>query len=199
MIINIKDIPTLYINLAKDKHKDSNMKKLGKDLGISKYKRFNGVEVSGNRILGIAKSHQSILNSIKEPTMVLEDDCVVLNKNTLIDIPDDADAIYLGISSWGYKNGISEKNNFTYKKHKDFKNIYKIDGMLALHSVIYISKEYVDMSNRTAKWSIDNNEPVDSAIASIQKYFNIYALGNPIFFQRSSEKLTNIKLEEIGQ
>lgn len=145
---------------------------------------------------GCAKSHYNILSEdSNKPIVILEDDCVISRKETVINVPDDADAVYLGLSNWGYLDSISKPTNFNYVKHKEFKDVYKVDGMLATHAILYITPEYKEMATKVAKWSADNDRHIDQGFALVQKYFNVYALGNPLFYQHSNTKATNIKLK----
>jgi len=51
------------------------------------------------------------------------------------------------------------------------------------------------MATKVAKWSADNDRHIDQGFALVQKYFNVYALGNPLFYQHSNTKATSIKLK----
>jgi hypothetical protein len=195
MQIDLKNIPTVYINMDKDKTRNKEMLDLGKNLGIKNYSRSTGVYIEGHPMAGCATSHMNILSKISEPTVILEDDCVVASGITIIDIPDDADAIYLGLSDWGYLNSFSKTKNFNYTMNNTFKNVYKVDGMLATHAILYISSEYINMASKVAKWSAENDQHIDQGLALIQKYFNVYALGKPIFYQHSNTDATNITLK----
>jgi hypothetical protein len=194
MKIDLKNIPTVYINMDKDKTRNKEMLDLGKNLGIKNYSRSTGVYIEGHPMAGCSTSHMNILSKISEPTIILEDDCVIASGITIIDIPEDADAIYLGLSDWGYLNSVSEPKNFLYKEHKEYKDIYKIDGMLATHAIFYISEEYISISKKVVKWQADNDRYVDQGLALIQKYFNVYALGTPIFYQHTNKEATNINI-----
>ena len=66
--------------------------------------------------------------------------------------------------------------------------------MLATHAILYISPEYMKISQKIAKWSGDNDEHIDQGFALIQKYFNVYALKKPTFYQHSNTQATNIIL-----
>lgn len=195
MKIDIRDLPVYYINLSRHTDKNIDMTELGKELKLNNYLRSEGVDMPGHPKAGCATSHYNILKSIKEPTVILEDDCVIVNKKTIIEVPDDADAVYLGLSNWGYLDSSSELGNFSYKRHKDYENIYKVDGMLATHSILYISQDYIDISTKVAKWHAENDRHIDQGLALIQKYFNVYALGTPMFYQNSNRVATNIRLK----
>jgi len=195
MQIDIKSLPVFYINMDRHVDKNTDMIQLGKKLKLQDYKRTTGVDMPGHPMAGCATSHYNILESLTKPSIILEDDCVVVNKNTLIEVPDDADAVYLGLSRWGYLDSVSKTNNFLYKEHRDYRGIYKVDGMLATHAILYISQEYIDISTRVAKWHSENDKHIDQGLALIQKYFNVYALENPIFYQNSNKAATNIRLK----
>ena len=195
MKIDLRNIPTFYINMEKHVERNNDMIQLGKDVNFKDYNRVNGVSLPRNPRSGCAKSHHSILTNINQPTIILEDDCVIKNDSYVIEIPDDTDALYLGLSAWGFLNSNSKLNNFKYEKHQKFQGIYKVDGMLATHAILYISPEYTEIAKRVAKWSGDNDEHIDQGFALIQKYFNVYALKKPIFYQHSNTAATNIVLK----
>jgi hypothetical protein len=196
MQIDIRDLDVFYINM--DKHIDRNrdMIQLGQELKLNNYSRVPGEDMKDHPKAGCATSHYNILSKeITSPIVILEDDCVLSRKETIIDVPDDADAVYIGLSNWGYLDSISKTTNFNYVRHKEFKDIYRIDGMLATHAILYITPEYKKMATKVAKWSADNDRHIDQGFALVQKYFNVYALGNPLFYQHSNTKATNIKLK----
>ena len=194
MQIDLKTIETFYINMDRDPDKNMSMVKLGQKINFNNYSRVQGVDIKGHPMAGCATSHYNIFKNMNGPTTILEDDCVIIGKKTVIDIPDDADALYLGLSIWGYLNSVSEQRNFSYVRHKEYKDIYKVDGMLATHAILYISKEYIEMSTRVAKWHAENDRHIDQGLALIQKYFNVYAMGNPLFYQNSNTRATKITL-----
>lgn len=194
MKIDLRTFPTFYINMKNHEDRNKDMIQLGKDIGFKKYSRFDAYAMPTKPKAGCAKSHYDILKDMKEPTIILEDDCVIKNDKYIIDIPNNTDALYLGLSGWGFLNSESLLNNFNYERHDRFTDIYKIDGMLATHSILYISPEYIDMAKKIAKWSGDNNQHIDQGFALVQKYFNVYALKKPIFYQHSNAAATNIIL-----
>lgn len=194
MKIDLRDFPTYYINMDKHKDRNSDMIQLGKDVGFKEYERFQGIEIPRHPKAGCAKSHHGILSKVNKPTIILEDDCVIKNAEYVIEIPDDTDALYIGLSAWGFLNSESKLNNLKYEKHEKYQSIYKINGMLATHAILYISPRYIDMATRIAKWSGDNDEHIDQGFALVQKYFNVYALKKPIFYQHSNTESTNIML-----
>lgn len=194
MIIDLRDVEIFYINIKKDKEKNRSMLDLIDQFGFNHSQRIDATYIPDNPISGCAASHYKILSSIKSPAIILEDDCVIKNNTSTIEVPDDADAIYLGLSQWGYKNDTSKPKNFDFIKHKSMQGIYKINSMLATHAILYLTNEYINACTRVAKYSADNGVHVDQGFARIQRYYNVYALANPIFYQQSNKAATNFKL-----
>jgi hypothetical protein len=194
MQIDLRDFSTFYINMDKHKDRNADMIQLGKDVGFKEYSRIQGVAMPKKPMAGCAKSHYNILENMDKPTIILEDDCVIKNSSYVIEIPDDTDALYLGLSGWGFLNSQSKLNNLAYEQHEKNPGIYKINGMLATHAILYISPEYISLAKKIAKWSGDTNNHIDQGFALVQKYFNVYALKRPIFYQHSNTAATNIML-----
>lgn len=194
MKIDIRNFPTFYINMDKHVERKEEMIKLGEEVGFKEYSRVKGVSLPKHPRAGCAKSHYSIFENMNQPTVILEDDCVIKNPSYIIELPDDADALYLGLSGWGFLNSQSKLNNIEYERHEKFQGVYRINGMLATHAILYLSPEYIAMAKRVAKWSGDNDQHIDQGFALIQKYFNVYALKRPVFYQHSNTEATNIML-----
>jgi hypothetical protein len=195
MEIDLRKIHTYYINIEKDVERNKSMKNLINEFGFQNAERSNAVNKPNDPLSGCANSHYNILSNIKDKTIILEDDCVIKNKKHIIEVPDDADAVYLGLSEWGFNRDTSKKENFTFSKHKDFEGVYKVSGMLATHAILYITDDYINTCKIVSKYSSENSVHVDQSFARIQRYFNIYALASPIFYQSSNQNATNIILK----
>jgi hypothetical protein len=187
--LNIAKIPAVYINLQKHKEKNDSMYNMLSSMGFKTIERVEGVLDTENPVAGCSKAHHKALSSFKAPFILFEDDCVLFeeNKITQIEIPDDADALYLGISSWGRMNG---HNGFylQYDEFEDHPNLLRIYNMLGGHSVIYLSEDYRKMCEKVsyhAGYIIKDYQ--DVGFAEIQKFFNVYSLNNPMFYQTSNE------------
>jgi hypothetical protein len=64
--------------------------------------------------------------------------------------------------------------------------------MLGGHSIIYLSEDYRKMCEKVsyhAGYVIKDYQ--DVGFAEIQKFFNVYSLNNPMFYQTSNELGTN--------
>lgn len=193
MKIDLKKIKTYYINLDKDEERNVSMQTLVSDFGFISAERFEGTYVKGDPLSGCAYSHYNILSTMKSKTIILEDDCVIRSNESVIEIPDDADALYLGLSSWGYIKDVSKPDNYIFTPVDNYPGIYKVSGMLATHAILYINKDYMRTCERIAEYSAKNSVHVDQGFARVQRYFNVYAVADPIFYQHSNTESTNIR------
>jgi len=187
-LIDITKIPAVYINLEKHKEKNDNMYNLLSSIGFETIERIEGVLDTENPVAGCSKAHHKALSSFEAPFVLFEDDCVLFEKNivTGIEIPDNADALYLGISSWGRMNG----HNGFYLQYDEFEeksNLLRIYNMLGGHSIIYLTEDYRKMCEKVsyhAGYVIKDYQ--DVGFAEIQKFFNVYSLNHPMFYQTSN-------------
>ena len=96
---------------------------------------------------------------------------------------DDADALYLGISSWGRMNSHSGP----FVQYEVFENgLIRVYNMLGAHAILYLSTEYTSLCSKIAKSAYETAEHQDIGFAEIQKYYNVYAFDEPMFYQTSS-------------
>jgi hypothetical protein len=65
--------------------------------------------------------------------------------------------------------------------------------MLATHAILYLNKDYLNVCTQVAKYSAENSVHVDQGFARIQRYYNVYAVADPIFYQSSNKQSTNIQ------
>jgi hypothetical protein len=187
-LIDITKIPAVYINLEKHKEKNDNMYNVLSSIGFETIERIEGVLDTENPVAGCSKAHHKALSSFEAPFVLFEDDCVLFDQNTVtkIEIPDNADALYLGISSWGRMNG----HNGFYLQYDEFEeqsNLLRIYNMLGGHSIIYLTEDYKKMCEKVsyhAGYVIKDYQ--DIGFAEIQKFFNVYSLNNPMFYQTSN-------------
>jgi GR25 family glycosyltransferase involved in LPS biosynthesis len=193
--VNLTDIPVYYVNLEGEDEKRKHTESMLKNLGFKYVHRFNAIRHEAGRIIGCARSHYSILSTVEPPFIILEDDCA-LNKEFVseIDLPEDADCLYLGISHWGRYMNHSGPFVHTKKISDEFVRVY---NMLATHAIAYFSKEYVDICRRVAYhhgYEIENH--VDIGFAEIQKLYNVYCLDEPLFRQYEWSAVTTGRISE---
>lgn len=143
---------------------------------------FYGVDML--RPYGCAYSTIKLYSQIVPPILTLEDD-VQLTEHFVdtFDVPDDADIVYLGTSSWGGLNGVSQWKNLDLVPYNDM--FFKINGMPSAHAVLHLSDKHLNYyrEHTFKNYSADCDRGVDYYIAQEQHRFNTYACRKPMFYQ----------------
>jgi hypothetical protein len=192
------EVPIYYINLDDQDQKRKQTESLLKKLGFKYVERFSAIRHDAGRIIGCARSHCEILSKkIKPPFIILEDDCD-LNREFVseIDVPDNADALYLGISHWG--RYLNHSGPYVHTERVD-ENIVRVYNMLATHAIMYLSDEYVDICKRISYhfgYEIENH--LDIGFAEIHKFYNVYSFDEPLFRQYEWSAVTTGKISEVS-
>jgi len=141
--------------------------------------------------IGCGKSHVKALNaSLQEnkQTLLLEDDVNITQwYNESFDIPDDADAVYLGTCL----NGLHPQWKTRDANHACCANptvlnrtehFYKIHGMLTTHAILYVTNKYKEDCINLIE-SDNGNNHCDVLMASQMNKYNVYACKYPMFYQ----------------
>ena len=184
MKLKLTELPVVYINLddqpLRRELMEENLEKLGfkNVIRVSAFK-----DPIGKR--GCAYSHALALEEVDSPFIVLEDDCLPLNFVDEIEIPDEADAVYLGISSWGRMNSHSGPC-VQWDKVEGYDDLVRIYNMVSAHAILYINPDYVDLCKRIAYHGYLISDHHDIGFADVQKYYDVYAFDEPMFYQTSS-------------
>jgi hypothetical protein len=201
MIINIKNIRVYIISPGVDKYRNRALKVIERlmDEGFRNiifYKSLDGAnntESLTNTVVEILKKE---LNNF-EPFIILEDDCALFSRYDIIDIPDNAATLYLGVALWSYpyqvetlynrnRPNIIANSPDTVISYND--TLTKIKGMTGGHAIMFISREFI----RIFLNKIDiitksiNDFPHDLLFSSRHLSFNVYGLKNPMFYQDST-------------
>jgi hypothetical protein len=200
MKIDLRQIPAVYMNLEKHIEKNERMYSMLSTMGFNAIERIEGVLDSENSVAGCSKAHHKALSMFDAPFILFEDDCVLYEENfqPIVELPDDADALYLGVSSWGRMNG-HDGEYVQYDEFEDHPNLLRIYNMLGGHSVVYLNDFYRKMCAKVAYhagYVIKNYQ--DIGFAEIQRFFNVYSLNNPIFYQTSNELGTKQSLTSFN-
>ena len=189
MIIDLKKINSLWIG-GINKNRELKIKSL---LDRLEYNHKQIPAVISNGFNGNAQSTKNAIEeSIKynEPVIIFEDDAnITEHYNNEIDVPDDADAVWLGTSIYGLVNNwesMSLRDGIYLtqpKKTGEYNNFYKVENMLSLHAVVFITNKYKQSMFNYLEYLINKQTAPDIITAETMKYFNIYACKKPMFFQ----------------
>ena len=201
MKIDLRNVRCEWVNLEKDTEKAEQMVELLDRLGVENHSRANaitgiephpGVRKGEEHYRSCAESHFEILQRAIDnndfPVMILEDDVDTEKDLGEIEIPDDADMLYIGTS---HGDG-----NFTTNPVDE--NVNKITQVFATHAIVYFNAAVAKQVIEAGKISIYKmNRPFDVAIAyQVQPAFSVYAMTQPIFFQSDAKNEKN-KWEEM--
>ena len=168
--------------------------KIRKDHITNEFKNFKLVEVnpimnigktkSGttgfSKILDLACIHQD-KNKPFQPFVILEDDVKKFDEFPLeIEIPDDTDILYIGLSSCGMNKS---KCCYTVSSKNINDNIIRVYNMLASHGIIVCSIRGLLSLQKCMFESYFKNIAWDIYTAQLQPYLNVYALKKPLVYQ----------------
>ena len=189
MIIDLKKINSLWIG-GINKNRELKIKSL---LDRLEYNHKQIPAVISNGFNGNTQSTKNAIEeSIKynEPVIIFEDDAnITEHYNNEIDVPEDADAVWLGTSIYGLVNNwesMSLRDGIYLtqpKKTGEYNNFYKVENMLSLHAVVFITNKYKQSMFNYLEYLINKQTAPDIITAETMKYFNIYACKKPMFFQ----------------
>ena len=208
MKIDIRNVRCRWVNLDSAEENARKMEEQFEQIGLKNHERLSARVVEPPpetpktiyHYRGCAQSHIDILENEKEtPLLILEDDAKITEWfNPIIDnIPDGADAIYLGVSQGDGRYFAQDMGN----------NLAKVCGVFATHAILYLTERYKQAVIETAKDFVYNkNTPFDLGCAMVQKHFNVITPHLPYFYQadeRSSankwENLTRQPLRMMAQ
>jgi hypothetical protein len=193
MRIDLREIPVVWINLDSATKNAEEMEKRLKYHGFKNTYRKSariipappGTIQSNAHYVGCAQSHIDVLDdkNYSTPLLILEDDAEFSNNfNPIIDVPNDSDCIYLGIST----------GNINYQTKKYNENYFKIGGILATHAILYITEHYREQMSNIAKYCIHKlKQPLDVGAASLQFDNKVYTPINPFFYQSDNRDSAN--------
>lgn len=195
--IKLSDSPVYILTIPENVERIEAMKVWAKDFKVDVYMNkvlpIRNVSISTGYVNMLEKA---IANGL--PFITSDDDSMPTGKiPTYIDIPDDADLVYLTNSSWrsNKNNSTGEVGCFGYKVSD---TTYRVQNMLGLSMCIvctikgalYLLKYFTESIHL-------NGLPPDVKLAQFQNDYNIYAFNDPLFYQNNyNEFTTRIKLDD---
>lgn len=215
MFIDFKETKVYIISPGEDKYRDRVLTVFTRlvDDGYKHIVFFKSVP-GLNRTASLTNTVLEIFNielGNHEPFIILEDDCAIFTKYNKMIIPDNTDALYLGMSSWAYPYSINtlykkQRPNILYnnasivESHNE--HLTKIKGLTGGHAILFNSRDYMKMfinvMNDIAMYVDDL--PHDLLFSTLQPLFNIYGLKKPMFYQDKTlggqEDVTKIVYDE---
>jgi hypothetical protein len=198
MLLNIKDITVYIISPGTNNYRSKLLTVLERviDEGFKSVVFFKSVPDPNktasltNTVLEIFKRE---LNN-DNPFIILEDDCAFFTKYDQVEIPDNTDMLYLGVSLWSYPYSTDTLYSM-YRPDIVFNSIetvesynntlVKIKGMTGGHAILYISRDFIrtfiEKMTDISKYIMDL--PHDLLFSTLHPSFNIFGLKQPMFYQ----------------
>jgi hypothetical protein len=137
-------------------------------------------------VISMIQLLESRLENFK-PFVCLEDDCSATDWTVpVFNIPENADAMYIGISAYGLHPTEDQAILRIEGTHvPEDPTIVRIYSMLSTHAIFYNTRRWVENCIQCYKNALASSRPEswDIPLARSQKFFNIYALRNPLFYQ----------------
>lgn len=193
MIIDLRKIQTVWINLDSAKLNADLMEERFRQHRFERTFRKSACQIAPppgtadpiKHYVGCAQSHIDILDDKNYdcPLLILEDDAEFTNDFCpMISVPDDTDAVYLGISS-GNPHYLTKRVNKYY---------LRIGKVLATHAILYINPQYRKAVSDIAKiFAYRLRTPFDNGCAMIQERFNVLTPNQPFFVQSDNRQSAN--------
>lgn len=178
---------------------------------LQEFKEYNPIEI--NPITGISRNMSGSSGFSRmvdkglrdqdntrpfQPFVMLEDDASKFREfPEYIDIPNDADIVYLGLHSWGYSKDEAIDTIFADDIDND---LMRVKNLLALHGVMICSAAGGAVFERSMTESYYRDKPWDIPITHAQPFYNVYALKTPLVYQDyeygGKESVTKIKAKK---
>lgn len=153
------------------------------------------------RILDLASKEMS---QNFHPFVIFEDDVKKYRKfPTSIEIPDNCDLLYIGLSKWGMTDkcrGVDNSVCYNYIENND--DIIRIFNMLGSHGIIICSLRGMLTLQKCILEDFYRCRGWDMSLCNVQPYLNVYALKEPLVYQYGKlggyEIQTNIDYNKLN-
>lgn len=122
------------------------------------------------------------------PFVCLEDDCSATPWfNHFFPVPEDADAVYLGLSSYGIHPRVDQAVLYVQCDHVS-DELVRVFNMLSTHAIFFKTRRWVENCIECFERAATSSRPEswDLPLARSMKNFNVYALKRPMFYQDAS-------------
>lgn len=173
MKINFSEIPAFYINLEYACDRKERMEEMLSQCNYKNFSRIDAIGTAANEWpwKGQNQSYVKACTQTLAPFIVLEDDIALHSWIPSIEVPDNADAVYLAGS-------ILFSEDFHLQAYStEFKNVVRVYDMLTNCAILFLSQELVNEYTEILK----SNVRGDVAMSSLSHKYNFYAV-NPVIF-----------------
>jgi hypothetical protein len=185
---NLKEIPVRYINLLQDT--DKNIKMISLLDGYEDVERVDATYIPDNKILALSMSQERSLRSLPTPGLILEDDCEKFYYRDELEVPDDADIVFLGI--WQPERPAFRNGKMVPAYESIDRDWVKVYNMVGSHAIMYVSDKGKDIALKAYELSVRTGLWNDIVLSRALPFINAYAPKYPLFYQTSMEKESRV-------
>jgi hypothetical protein len=199
MRINLKEIKVYLISPGVDKYA-ARLSSVHSRLVAAGFKHieFTRALPGSNGTDSLARTNIAIMEGELvrggcRPFIIFEDDVAIFHDTNSFEVPEDADAVYLGVSKWIYPHGFDTLGRgFHIRQNSaaDIKDINsdvtQITGMTGGHGILFMNPEFLSRFIKSMNMRLEHSTPHDLVFATLHKDFNIYALKSPFVYQDAS-------------
>ena len=193
MKLGIKDISAVYINPDRFLERQRKMESWIHNIGLNSVTRIAYNETFHDRAITMNHAHKYALEQSKKdvPFILFEDDaCPMQPFPEYFDVPEAADLIYLGGSTYEAKPLKLEEYNESF---------YRVYNMLSFHAVLFPNKKSVEKVINLLEKAIKENKFNDITIANFSKE-NIFLVpkeGNYFFQDDYTSEVTKFYWKDV--
>jgi hypothetical protein len=131
------------------------------------------------------------------PFLMVEDDISFETGEKTVEIPDDADILYVGLSNCSMNDYMFHYANY-YESVYGYGEVVRVKHMLASHGIMVCSALGAAAIQRTMLEVFLSDKPWDVPLAYLQPHYRVYALRRPWVYQDANyggdEACTRIRL-----
>lgn len=184
MEIDIRKIKTYILSLKTEVNRRKQIISVLRNLNFYNFSFIDSIDVREKfpYWVGCGMTHRKALENAIFPCIILEDDVVNTEwyKDKLY-LPDDG-ITYLGLSSWGIKNGKSEHMGVIFEDYDH--DLATVKYMTSGHAIYYPNKTIAEKFYREIPTQLfEIGKPFDELYAKLQETHKTYCLKKPLFFQ----------------
>jgi len=203
VFIDIREIPIIYINIDEHTEKRSRMESMFLKYGLTNVHRSPGIVIEEEPVwVNIAHAFNNAFTMARTVSnggmfLMLEDDVVSRGCfRTQFRVPIGFDALYLGASTWGMERGVPGEFA-SASRVAGFDDILRIHNMLSGHAILYSGSTYTSVIHDKMNEAIRKKTYQDIEFAETMREYSVYSLSDPIFYQTSSQSVTDLNFGDF--
>tara|TARA_R110002051_G_scaffold320739_1_gene406681 strand:+ start:2582 stop:3199 length:618 start_codon:yes stop_codon:yes gene_type:complete len=201
--LDLREVKSYVINMDSQPDRLVQVSSRLNELGVTP-ERFRATAYEGvtgttsqKGFLGCAQSHYNLLENAAAPLLILEDDVVPTEHwYPVLDIPDDVDLVYLGVSNWGYvKPDMSRSYHGVVRGSQHNEKFKRVYNMCSTHAILYMNDDIIETVKESIKECINMPTPFDMGMARLQTKAVVVTPNKPMVYQEDLPQFTNFTLE----